>query len=98
MHPALDYKSRLPVKILGDETPSNAFNSQVDCHQIIPGLNSALIFTGTATSEGVFAPLDGSLCLRGAILIVLQCFLAQYFEPSIVYIFRFPMDIQLDQS
>ena len=48
-------------------------------------------------SEGLFAPLEGSLCLLGAILIVLHLFLAQYFEPWIVYVFSFPVEIHLWQ-
>ena len=43
-------------------------------------------------SEGLFAPLEGCLCHLGAILIVLHSFLAQYFEPLIVYIFSFPVE------
>jgi len=61
-------------------------------------LNSALIFTVTAMSEGQFAPLEGCLCLLGAVIIVLHWFLAQYFEPSIVYIFSFPVEIPFWQS
>jgi len=34
----------------------------------------------------------------GVIIIVLHSFLAQYFEPSIVYIFSFPVEIPLWQS
>jgi hypothetical protein len=49
-------------------------------------------------SEGLFAPFEGSLCLLGAILIVLHLFLAQYFEASIGYIFHYPMDIPVRQS
>jgi len=70
----------------------------VHCHQIKVRFNSALVFTVTATSEGLFAPLEGSLFVLGAIIIVLNLFLAQYFEPSIVYIFSFPMEILLWQS
>jgi len=78
-----------------DELPSKALNYGVNCHQIKLRLNSALIFTVTATSEGQFAPLKGCLCLLGMIMIVLLSFLAQYFEPSIVYIFSFPVEIPL---
>ena len=46
-------------------------------------------------SVGLYAPLEGSLCLLGAILIVLHLFLAQYSKPSIVYIFSFPVEIPL---
>jgi hypothetical protein len=49
-------------------------------------------------SEGLFAPLEVCLCLLGAIIITLQWFLAQYFEPSIVYIFNFQKEIPLWQS
>jgi len=68
------------------------------CHQIKLRLNSALIFTVTAMSEDLFEPLEGSLYLLGAIMIVLHLFLAQYFEPLIGYIFSFPMEILLWQS
>jgi hypothetical protein len=54
-----------------------------------------LIFTVTATTEGLFAPLEWRLCDLGAIIIVLHLFLAQYFEPLIVYIFNFPVEILL---
>jgi len=70
----------------------------VHCHQIKLRLHLALIFTVTATSEGLFAPLEGCLCLHGAVIIVLHSFLAQYFEPSIVYIFSFPAEIPIWQS
>ena len=49
-------------------------------------------------SEGLFAPLEGCLYLLCAIIIVLHSFLAQYFDPSIVYIFSFPVEIPLWQS
>jgi hypothetical protein len=58
-------------------------------------LNSALIFTVTAMTEGLFAMLEGVLCHLGMIIIVLHSFLAQYFKPSIVYIFSFPVEIPL---
>jgi hypothetical protein len=83
------------VTILRDEIPSKTFNYAVNCHQMKLRLNSALIFTVTATTEGLFAMLEGFLCLLGMIIIVLHSFLAQYFEPSIVYIFRFPVEIPL---
>jgi hypothetical protein len=54
-----------------------------------------LRFTVTATSEGLFAPLEGCCILLGTITIVLQFFLAQNFKPSIVYIFNFPVEIHL---
>jgi len=57
-----------------------------------------VIFTVTATSKGIVAPLEGGLCLLRAIIIVLHWFLAQSFEPSIVYIFSFPVEIPLWQS
>jgi len=98
VYTAQDSKSLSPVTILGDEIPCNAFNYGVKCHQIKLRLNSALIFTVTATSEGPFAPLEGCLCLLGAIIVVLHSFLAQYFEPSTVYIFSFPVEIPLWQS
>ena len=50
------------MTILGDEIPSKAFNYGVNCHQIKLRPNSALIFTVTATSEGLFAPLEGCIC------------------------------------
>jgi len=86
------------VTILGNEIPSNAFNSGVNCHQIKHRFNSALISTVPATCEGLFAPLEVCLCLLGAIIIVLHLFLAQYFEPSNVYILSFPVEIPLLQS
>jgi low temperature requirement protein LtrA len=46
-------------------------------------------------SEGLFALLEGCLGHLGAIIIVLHSFLAQYFEPSIVYIFSFLVEIPL---
>jgi hypothetical protein len=86
------------LTILGDEIPSEAFHYGVNCQQIKLILNRALIFTVTATSEGLFAPLEGRLCHLGAIIIVLHSFLAQYFEQSIVYIFSFPVEIPVWQS
>jgi len=86
------------ITILGHEIPSKAFNYGVNCHQIELRLNSALIFTVSATSEGLFAPLEGCLCLLGAIVIVLHSFLAQYSEPSLVFIISFPVEIPLWQS
>jgi hypothetical protein len=86
------------MRILGDKIPSKAFNYGVDCHQIKPRLNSSLIITVTEMSECVFPPLEGCFCLLGAIIFILHSFLAQYFETSIVYIFRFPMEIPLRQS
>ena len=74
------------------------FNYEVNCHRIKLRLNSAIIFTVTATSEGLFAPLEGCLCLLGVIGIGLHSFFAQYFEPSIVYISSFVGDIPLWQS
>jgi len=53
------------LTILGDEIPSEAFNYGVNSHQIKLRLNSALIFTVTATSEGLFVPLEGCLCHLG---------------------------------
>jgi hypothetical protein len=94
----LDSKLLSPVTILGNEIPWKAFNYWVHYHQIQLRLNSAFIFPVTATSEGLFAPLEGSLCLLGAIRIVLHLFLAEYFEPSIVCIFTFQMEIPLRQS
>jgi len=86
------------VTILVDEIPSKPFNYGVNSHQIKLRLISALIFTVTATSEGLFAPLEGCLCLLGTIIIVLHSFWAQCFEPSIVYILSFPVKIPLSQS
>jgi hypothetical protein len=74
VYTTLDSKSLWPVTILGEEIPSKAFNYGVHCHQIQLGLNSALIFSVTAMSKGLFAPLEGSLCLLGAIIIVLHSF------------------------
>jgi len=95
VYTVLDSKSLSPVTILGDEIPRKVFNYGVNCHQIKLRLNSALIFTVTATSEGLIALHEGSLCLLGAIIIVLHSFLAQYFKPSIVYIFSFLIEIRL---
>jgi len=86
------------VTILGVEISSKAFNDGVNCHQIEPRLNPELIFTVTAMSEGLFAPLEGCLCLLGANIIILHSFLALYFEPLIVYIFSFPVEIPLRQG
>jgi len=61
-------------------------------------LYSALIFTVTAKSEGLFAPLEGCLCFHGEVIIVLHSYSAQYFTPSIVYIFSFPVKTPLWQS
>jgi len=71
------------VTLLADENPSEVFNYGVNCHQIQLRLNSALIFTVSATSEGLFALLEGCLCRLGVIIIALHSFFAQYFEPSI---------------
>jgi len=86
------------LTILGDEIPSKAFIYGANWHQIKLKLNSELIFTVTATSEGLFALLDGCLCLLGVIIIVWHSFLAQYFEPSIVHIFSFLVENPLWQS
>jgi len=59
---------------------------------------SALKFTVTAMSEGLFAPLEGCLCLQGTVIIVLHPVMAQYFEPSIVYIFSFLVEIPIAQT
>jgi len=83
------------VTILGDRIHSQASNYAVNCHQIKIRFKSALIFTVTATCEGLFARLEWSLCLLGAIIIVLHSFLAQYFKPSNAYIFSFLVDIPL---
>jgi hypothetical protein len=69
---SVDRARLLTMTILGDKIPSKAFNDGVNCHQIILSLYSALIFTVTATSEGVFALLDGCLYLHGTVIIVLN--------------------------
>jgi len=84
--------------MLGDEIPSKAFNYGVNCHQIQLRLNSALLFTVTATSEGLLSPLEACFSLLGTIIIVLHSFFTQSFEPSIVYIFSIPVEIALWQS
>jgi len=61
-------------------------------------LNTALIFTFTATSEGLFVLLKGYLYLLGITIRVLHSFLAQYFEQSIVYNLSFLVEIPLWQS
>jgi len=86
------------VDDVGDEIPSKAFNYGVNCHQINIRLNSPLLITVTATSGGLLSPLEGCLRLLGAMIIVLHSFLAQYFEPSIVYISSFPVEIIFWQS
>jgi hypothetical protein len=86
------------VTIFGDKIPWEAFNYGVHCHQIKLGINSALIFTVRAMSDGLFTLLEGYSCLLSASIIVLHWFLAQYFEPSIVYIISFPADVPLRQS
>jgi len=86
------------LTILGDEIPSKAFHYGVNCHQINLRLSSGLLFTVTATSEGLLSPLEGCLSLLGAMMIVLHSFLARYFEPWIVYIFSLPVEIPLWQS
>jgi len=83
VHTVLDPTILSPMRILRDEIPSKEFNYAVNRPQIILRLNSTLIFSVTATSEGPFPPLEGSLCLIGPIIIVLHLFLAKYFEPSI---------------
>jgi len=73
----VDAKSLSPITILRDVIPWKAFKYEVNCHQIKLRWNSALIFTVTAMSEGVFAPLEGWLCLLWAIIIMLHLFWAQ---------------------
>ena len=98
METALDSKALLHLMILGEEISWKAFHHGVHWHQIKFRLNSALIFTVTAMSEGLFAPLEGCLFILGAIMVVFHSFLAQYFETSIVYIFCFPVELPLWQS
>jgi hypothetical protein len=95
---SIDRASLYTVTTLGDKIPSTEFNYGVNCHQIELRLTSAWICTVTATSEGLFAPLEGCLYLLGVNIIVLHLFLAQYFQPSIVYIFSCPVEIHLWQS
>jgi len=90
---SVDHARLETVTIIGDEIHWKAFNCGVNCHQMKLRLNSTMIFTVTATSEGLFAPLEGCLCLLGAVIIVLHSFFAQYFEPSIVYIISVPAEI-----
>ena len=47
----------------------------------------------TPTSEGLFLLFEGCVCLLYAVIIVLHMFLAQYFEPTIVYTCSFPVEI-----
>jgi hypothetical protein len=49
-------------------------------------------------SEGLFAPLEGWLCLHGAIIIVFHISLVHYMKPLIVYIFSFPVEITVWHS
>jgi len=98
VYAVLDSESQWPVTILGDRIPWNTFNCRGNCHQSELRSNSALIFTVTATSEGLLTPLEGCFCLPRTIVIVSHSFLAQYFEPFIVYNFSFPVDIPCSQS
>jgi hypothetical protein len=95
---SIDYAKLQTVTILGNEIPSIAFNYRIICHQNKLRLNSASIFTVTATSQGLFAPLGGCLCLIGITIILQHLFLTQYFELSIVYIYSFLVEIPLWQS
>jgi len=95
VYTAPDSKSISPMMILRDKIPWKGFNYGVICHQIKLRLNSALIFTVTAMSEGQFALLEGCLCLLGPMIIVLHLFLAQYFKPLIFYISSFTVAIPL---
>jgi len=94
--------TRLYIIISCDDTrwwdPLKAFNYEVNSHLIQLKLNSALMFTVTATSEGLFAQFEESLCLLSGIIIVLHSFLSQYFEPLIVYIFSIALEIPRWQS
>jgi hypothetical protein len=47
------------MTILVHKIPSKAFNYGIISHQIKLSLNSALIFTITAMSEDLLAPLEG---------------------------------------
>jgi len=94
----LDLRSLSHVTILGDGIPWNQLNHWLNCHRIKLRSNSALIFTVTATSGGLFALLEGCLCVLGATIIELHSFLAQYIEPLIVFMFRIPVDNCLWQS
>ena len=98
MYTALDSIFLWPEMILGVEIPCKVFNYGVTCHQVQLRLYSALIITVTATTEGLFALLEGCLCLLGAMIIMVHTILAQYFESSIEYMFHFPVEIQLLQS
>jgi hypothetical protein len=86
------------MTILGNKIPSKSFNSGVNCNKIKLRLSSALLFTVTATCEGLFSPLEECFIHLGTIIIVLHSFLAQFLEPSIVYIFYVPVEILLWQS
>jgi hypothetical protein len=66
------WRYTLNRNILGDEIPSNAFNYAVNCHQIKHRLNTALIFTVTPMTGGLFALLKGCLFLLGEIIIVMH--------------------------
>jgi hypothetical protein len=72
-------------------------NYGVNCDKIRLRLYSALIFTTTAISEGLFATPEGCISHLGVVIIHLQSFMAQYFQPSIVYIFNFLVIIPLWQ-
>jgi len=77
-----------------DGLPGAIANTQVNCHQI------ELIIDIYCYSDVwiIFAPLEGCLYILAAVILVLHSFLAHYFEPSIVCIFSFPVDIPLWQS
>jgi hypothetical protein len=95
------YRSRLYMTVPHDRTlgrdPLKRIQLWGSLLQIKFRLNSALTFTFTVTSEGLFAPLELCVCLLGATIIVLHSFLAQYFDPSMVYIPSFPVEIPLCQ-
>ena len=98
VYTVLDSQYLLPLTILRDQIPWKPFNYRVNCHQIKLRLNSGLIFTVTATSEGLFARLQGCFCLLGAITIILHSIFAKYLEPAIVYIISFAVEMSLWQS
>jgi hypothetical protein len=56
-------------------------------------LNSALIITVTPTFEALVAPLEWCLYLLGTVVVPLHSVLAQFFEPSIVFIYSCPVEI-----
>jgi len=93
-----DTESVSLVTRLDDKIPLTPFNYGVNCYPSELRINSAMIYSITATSEGLFASAQGCLCLLDAIIIGLHSVFAHIIEPSIVSIVRFPAQIPLSPS